>query len=83
MELLDQVLQDVREDASELGIEPELLHLRHIATRGTSAHWQLNLFERLRKQGLSPTRAMQELAKWLRASTEVGCPLEHELKQPG
>jgi glutamate---cysteine ligase / carboxylate-amine ligase len=80
-DLLNQTLDEVMEDATELGIENELLQLRYISKKGTSAHRQLELFEGLRRQGVSPLKAMQEVAKWLRASTENGSYVDYGLKQ--
>ena len=79
--LLDETLTRVREDAIELGVEGDLAHLRTIAKRGTSAHRQLEIFEHCRSQRLPAKRAMQEVAKWLRVSTESGSFSDNELKQ--
>jgi carboxylate-amine ligase len=78
--ILDQTLERVKEDAAELGSSQDLCHLRLIMQRGTSAHRQLEIFERLRKQGMRSKPAMREVAKWLRISTEAGCFIEPELK---
>src|SRR3954464_8798581 len=79
--VLDQTLEIVKEDAAELGVAEELVYLRSIKQRGTSAHRQLEIFERLRSQGTRPKTALQEVAKWLRLSTEGGRFAELELKQ--
>jgi len=71
-DLLDQIMENVREDAISLGIERDLRHLHLIRRRGTSAHAQLALYEQLRAQGQPPKAAMREVAKWLRTSTEAG-----------
>jgi carboxylate-amine ligase len=69
--LLDNTLQEVGEDVEELGMAEVIAHLRGIDRRGTSAHQQVRLYKRLRKQGCPRNKAMREVAKWLRASTEA------------
>jgi len=79
--LLDETLSLVHDDAVELGLDGELTHLRTIAKRGTSAQRQLEIYERCRSQRLPARRAMQEVAKWLRVSTEAGSFWEREFEQ--
>src|SRR4051812_36794571 len=57
-DLLDEIIENVRDDAISLGIERDLRHLQFILRRGTSAHAQLALFEHLRAQGQPPKAAM-------------------------
>lgn len=70
--LLDDTLRAVEDDAAALGIEDDLAHILRIKQRGTSAHLQLQLYEALRKAGYPPRRALREVARWLRISTERG-----------
>lgn len=70
--LLGATLDLIEKDIRELGHEAEMDHLRAIVKRGTSAHFQLEMYKRLRRNGLSRHNAMREVGKWLRASTEVG-----------
>jgi glutamate---cysteine ligase / carboxylate-amine ligase len=79
--LLNDTLELVKEDAAELGIDHDLLYLRTIRERGTSAHLQLELFHRLTKEGMRWRTALQEVAKWLRSSTEAGTFAKADLKQ--
>jgi glutamate---cysteine ligase / carboxylate-amine ligase len=71
--LLDNTLEEVGEDLQELGMADVIAHVRSINLRGTSAHQQVRLYKRLRKQGCPRSKAMREVAKWLRACTEIGC----------
>jgi glutamate---cysteine ligase / carboxylate-amine ligase len=79
--LLEETLSLVHEDAVELGVDGDLAHLRTIARRGTSAQRQLEIYERCRSQRLPARRAMQEVAKWLRVSTEAGSFWGREFEQ--
>jgi carboxylate-amine ligase len=79
--VLEQTLEMVKEDAAELGVAEDLTYLRSIKRRGTSAHRQLEIFENLRSQGARPRRALQEVTRWLRVSTEVGRFVEPELRE--
>src|SRR5689334_4169441 len=71
--LLDNTIEEVRADLQELGMADVVAHLRDIDRRGTSAHQQTRLYKRLRKQGCPRSKAMREVAKWLRGCTEAGC----------
>jgi len=70
--LLNDTLESVTEHAADLGIDHDLLYIRTIRERGTSAHLQLELFHRLTKEVMRWRTAMQDVAKWLRSSTEAG-----------
>jgi carboxylate-amine ligase len=70
--LLDGTLKLIEGSIQDLGHAAEMDHLRAIAKRGTSAHFQLDIYKRLREEGHSRNKAMREVAKWLRAATEAG-----------
>jgi carboxylate-amine ligase len=70
--LLDATIELVQQDIHELDIATEIAHVRTIAEGGTSAHRQLELYKRLRRDGQARSKAMREVAKWLRVCTEAG-----------
>jgi carboxylate-amine ligase len=76
-ELLEQTLHDVRDDIRALGHNDDVAQLRHILERGTSAHQQLAVYRRYRREGHSKKKAMREVAKWLRDSTQAGAPISY------
>jgi glutamate---cysteine ligase / carboxylate-amine ligase len=71
--LLDNTIEEVGADLQELGMADVVARLRDIDRRGTSAHQQIRLYKRLRKEGCPRSKAMREVAKWLRGCTEAGC----------
>lgn len=71
-DFLDAVIHEVADDIAALGIEAQVAHLRAIVQRGTSAHRQIALYEKLRRQGRAHAASLQEVARWLRLSTEAG-----------
>lgn len=66
------LLDDVAEDAARLGCEPALARIRRLLDEGTSAHFQIKLFEQRRALGDSVTQAMQYVVDWLVAATYAG-----------
>jgi glutamate---cysteine ligase / carboxylate-amine ligase len=73
-DLLEGTLNEVERDVGELGLAGEVSHLRLVQQRGTSAHHQIAVYEKYRKQGCPKKKAMREVAKWLRDTTESGAP---------
>ena len=67
-DLMDQVVNDVSEDAEALGCLNELRHCRTIVSAGTSADMQILLFEESVKTE-SPERALSAVTDWLAATT--------------
>ena len=47
-DLLEEILVLITPDTAHFGCQAEVAHARTILKRGTSAHWQLATFERLR-----------------------------------
>jgi carboxylate-amine ligase len=61
-----------------LGLDSELVHLRRIASKGTSAHRQVSLYRDLRKAGMSRIEALKEVCRWLCSSTEAGYFIQNQ-----
>jgi glutamate---cysteine ligase / carboxylate-amine ligase len=70
--VLEETIALLAHDIDSLRIAPQIEHLRLIVKRGTSAHLQLKLYRSLLRFGRRPRQAMLDVAKWLRASTEIG-----------
>jgi carboxylate-amine ligase len=68
-ELLEELIELVREDADALGCAEEIAGLRRIAARGTSAHRQLAVYEQARGEGASEAGALRAVVEWLVAET--------------
>ncbi|MCC6776256.1 MAG: carboxylate-amine ligase [Hyphomicrobiales bacterium] len=81
-EFLAGTLEMVGEDAEDLGVTSELAGLSAILDRGTSAHQQLAMYQTLKRRGHPRPKALREVAKWLRASTEAGSLLEQPATLP-
>jgi carboxylate-amine ligase len=68
-ELLDEMLDHIREDAEALGCVREIRHARTIVRRGTSAHRQLKVYHKAIEQGHSQQVALKKVVDWLRKET--------------
>lgn len=66
--LVDQVVDDVSEDAQELGCLAELQRCRTIVSAGTSADAQMAVYEKVGKTEGRP-RALAAVTDWLAATT--------------
>jgi len=71
-ELMDEMLSLVSEDASVLGCEKEISHIRQILSRGTSAHRQLKDYELERANGASVEDSLKAVVDTLIADTAEG-----------
>ena len=71
-ELLEELIELVREDAVALGCVAELEHARTILKRGTSAHRQLRVYEEARARGASEREALIAVVDWLIRETATG-----------
>ena len=71
-ELLEEVLELVREDAEHLGCTAEVEHARTILGRGTSAHRQVEVFENALAGGAEHHEALIEVVDMLVAETAQG-----------
>lgn len=68
-ELLEELIELVREDAEALECGSEIDGLRQILARGTSAHRQLGVYERALSEGASVEQALEAVAHWLVTET--------------
>jgi carboxylate-amine ligase len=64
-ELLEELIALVREDAEALGCTPEVERLREIASRGTSAHRQLRIYDQALSEGATTQEALGAVVSWL------------------
>ncbi|HEU4531478.1 MAG TPA: carboxylate-amine ligase [Steroidobacteraceae bacterium] len=71
-ELLEEMIELVREDAQEMGCVKEIEHTREIMRRGTSAHRQVQVYEEARKRGASEREALNAVVDWLVRETASG-----------
>jgi carboxylate-amine ligase len=68
-ELLEELIELVRDDAEALDCRAEIEGLRRIIGRGTSAHRQLAVYEQARREGASESAALRAVVDWLVAET--------------
>jgi carboxylate-amine ligase len=71
-DVLDGVIDLVTEDATELGCLDEVLSLRDILLRGTSADAQLAVFEEARSRLRQTEPALAVVIDWLASETRAG-----------
>ena len=71
-ELIDELVELIREDAEALGCVAEVENARAIVTRGTSAKRQLNTFHAAVEAGASPREALQAVVDMLIEETVAG-----------
>jgi len=64
-QLVEEIIELLREDAIELGCLPEIEGLRNILERGTSAHRQLRIFETAVQSGATEAEAFNRVVDWL------------------
>jgi carboxylate-amine ligase len=64
-ELLEEMVALVAEDAAVLGCNAEIARLPDILARGTSAHRQLQVYERAVADGASQDDALRAVVNWL------------------
>jgi carboxylate-amine ligase len=68
-ELVEELIELVRDDAQGLGCLAEVEHVRTIAQRGTSADRQLAVYHAALKDGAAPEEAQRAVVDWLVAAT--------------
>ena len=68
-ELLEELIELVREDAEALGCLAEIEGLREILQRGTSAHRQVRIYDEAVQAGASESEALTAVVDWLVAET--------------
>jgi len=71
-DLLDEMLELVREDADAMGCTKDVQHAREILKRGTSAHRQVKCFEEAKARGASDREALNAVVDWLVRETAKG-----------
>jgi len=71
-ELLEEMLELVREDAETMGCTADVAHARTIMKRGTSAHRQVKVFDEARARGASEREALKAVVDWLIRETANG-----------
>lgn len=71
-DLLEEIIELVSEDAKALGCQKEILHLREILKRGTSAHRQVAIYETATAEGATTREALDEVVKFLIEETATG-----------
>ena len=72
-DLVDEIIEFIREDAEHFGCVDEVEHARTIVARGTSAHWQLDTFYKAVAEGADEHEALQRVVDMLVTETMVGC----------
>ena len=72
-DLVDEIIEFIREDAEHFGCVDEVEHARTIVTRGTSAHWQLDTFNKAVAEGADEDEALRRVVDMLVKETLVGC----------
>jgi glutamate---cysteine ligase / carboxylate-amine ligase len=68
-ELLEELIELVREDAEALGCTAQVASARDILARGTSSHRQVAVYHDARKHGASEREALQAVVDWLITET--------------
>jgi len=71
-DLMDEILQLVREDAAALGCEAEVSHLLNVVKDGTSAHRQLAVFAEALANGANEKDALKAVVDMLIDETVMG-----------
>jgi carboxylate-amine ligase len=71
-DLLEEMLELVREDAETMGCTADIVHARTILKRGTSAHRQVKVFDEARASGASEREALKAVVDWLIRETRSG-----------
>lgn len=73
-ELVDELIELLREDALALGSLPEVERAREIVKGGTSADHQLQVHEAALKAGATPEAARRAVVEWLAQASLDGVP---------
>ncbi|WP_169545816.1 carboxylate-amine ligase [Sneathiella aquimaris] len=71
-ELIEEIIELVREDAEALGCLEEVLHARTILSRGTSAERQLATYHQARKDGMENRKALNAVVDQVLQETITG-----------
>ena len=68
-QLLDEMIDMVKEDAEELGCLQEVLNSRNILKRGNSAHQQMAVYQDSFEKSGNKDQALKDVVDWLVAET--------------
>ena len=68
-DLLEELLALLAPDAEALGCVTEIANTREIVRRGTSAHTQVDVYEKARKRGATEREALRAVVDWLVTET--------------
>ena len=68
-DLLEELLALLAPDAEALGCVTEIANTREIVRRGTSAHTQVEVYEKARKRGATEREALRAVVDWLVTET--------------
>jgi carboxylate-amine ligase len=68
-ELLEQAIEQVRDDAEALGCFDDILHCRAIVGEGTSADAQLAVFEQAQGRSENRSEALRAVTDWIAEAT--------------
>jgi carboxylate-amine ligase len=71
-ELLDELIDLLREDAEALGCVDAIANARDIVSRGTSAHRQVAVYNEAVAGGAEPQEALRQVVDWLIGETLFG-----------
>ena len=82
-QLVDEILELVRDDAEALNCVKEVEHCRTILQRGTSAERQIAVYHTAIDAGASHAAALQAVVDSLIAETIEDTPADRDLKVPG
>jgi carboxylate-amine ligase len=70
--LIDEIQTIVEKDAEVLDCQAEIAHLKEIVQRGTSAHRQVEIYERALEQGIDKKQALRDVVRYLIEETAAG-----------
>lgn len=71
-DLLEELIEMLKDDAEALNCTEELHSLRDILTRGTSSHRQIKVFNQAKEDGANDLEACRAVAHWLKSETVRG-----------
>ncbi len=81
-DLVDELIELTRDDAAAFGCTQEIMHLRTILTRGTSADRQLSIYQSAMEKGAKEQEALCEVVDALIDETVAGCKVSEAGPEP-
>ena len=70
-DLLEEIIDLVRDDAQMLGCLAEVERARDIVANGTSAHHQVAIYEKAKSDGTEEREALAKVVDWLAVETLI------------